>query len=204
MNREFKSDVAFTPAVKAEQERRGSRSGYQKMAEKHDWNSTVTPELSAFVTESNSFYLGTATKHGQPYIQHRGGPKGFLKVIDNKTLGFADYYGNRQYVSIGNLAENDKAYMFLMDYENRRRVKIWGRVRVVEGDGKLIDELMVSNYKARPERVFLFEIEAWDTNCPQHIPRKIDFETVEQATAKLTRRIEELEAQIASLQQAAP
>jgi len=183
------SDIAFTPAVKIEQEKRGSRANYQKMSEKRDWSDTVTDALGGFIAERNSFYLATATKDGQPYIQHRGGPKGFLKVIDEKTLGFANYAGNRQYISIGNAAENDKACIFLMDYTNQRRIKLWGKIRVVEGDAQLLEKLSEPGYKARPERVFLFEINAWDVNCPQHIL----------ATRKLTERVKELEAELAQL-----
>ncbi len=193
------SDIAFTPAVKIEQEKRGSRANYQKMSEKRDWSDTVTDVLEVFISERNSLYLATATKDGQPYIQHRGGPKGFLKVIDEKTLGFADYAGNRQYISIGNAAENDKAYIFLMDYTNRKRIKLWGKLRVVEGDPQLLEKLVDPGTKARPERVFLFDISAWDVNCPQYIPQMFNLETVELATSKLTQRIAELEAEVAQL-----
>ncbi len=193
------SDIAFTPAVKIEQEKRGSRANYQKMSEKRDWSDTVTDALEIFIAERNSFYLATATKDGQPYIQHRGGPKGFLKVIDEKTLGFADYAGNRQYISIGNAAENDKAYIFLMDYTNQRRIKLWGKIRVVEDDPQLLEKLVDPGTKGRAERAFLFEITTWDVNCPQHIPQMFTLETVELATSKLTRRIQELETEVARL-----
>jgi len=193
------SDIAFTPAVKIEQEKRGSRANYQKMSEKRDWSDTVTDVLETFIAERNSFYLATATKDGQPYIQHRGGPKGFLKVIDKKTLGFADYAGNRQYISIGNAAENDKACIFLMDYTNRRRIKLWGKIRVVEDNPQLLEKLYDPGTKGRAERAFLFEITAWDVNCPQHIPQMFNLETVELATSKLTRRVAELEAEVARL-----
>jgi len=200
----FISDIAFTPTVKAEQKRHGSRDGYQRMAEKNDWADTITPDLKTFLGERNSFYIATATKDGQPYIQHRGGPKGFLKAIDDKTLAFADFSGNKQYLSTGNLQENNKAYIFLMDYANKRRIKIWGTARVVEDDEALIAQLSEPGYKARPERVILFEITAWDVNCPQHIPQKYDFVDVETATAKLTARITELEAEISRLKQTGP
>ncbi len=193
------SDIAFTPAVKIEQEKRGSRDNYQRMLEKRDWGNSVNEALALFITERNSFYLATATKDGQPYIQHRGGPKGFLKVIDEKTLGFADYAGNRQYISIGNAAENDKAYIFLMDYTNRRRIKLWGKIRVVEDDPQLLEKLYDPGTKGRAERAFLFELAAWDVNCPQHIPQMFDLETVEIATRKLTERVKELEAEVARL-----
>ncbi len=193
------SDIAFTPTVKIEQQKRGSRDTYQNAVEKRDWSNTISEDLAAFVAARNSFYLATATKDGQPYIQHRGGPKGFLKVIDERTLGFADYAGNRQYISIGNLAENNKAYIFLMDYANRRRIKLWGKMRVVENDPALMERLAQPGNRARPERAFLFEITAWDINCPQHIPQLYDLETVEIATGKLTERVKELEAEVARL-----
>jgi len=195
------SDIAFTPAVKIEQRKRGSRDNYQKMSENRDWSGTVNEALGGFIAERNSFYLATATRDGQPYIQHRGGPKGFLKVIDEKTLGFADYAGNRQYISIGNAVENDKAYIFLMDYLNQRRIKLWGKLRVVEDDAELLEKLSDTGYRARPERVFLFKISAWDVNCPQHIPQMFDLETVEIATSKLTERVKELEAEVAQLRE---
>lgn len=198
---EFVSDVAFTPSVKAEQDKRGSRAGYQKAVEKNDWRDTVTEDLGTFIAARDSFYLATASADGQPYIQHRGGPKGFLRVLDEKTLAFADYGGNRQYISLGNLAENDRAYIFLMDYANRRRVKIWGRAKVVEDDAELLARLMPDGHRARPQRVFVFEIAAWDVNCPQHIVQRYDEGTVRLATEKLTQRIAALEAENADLRE---
>ena len=165
------SDVAFTPAVKAVQARRGSREHYAKAEAKGGWRTTITPDLAGFLADARSFYLATASAEGQPYIQHRGGPPGFLRVIDERTLGFADFKGNRQYITTGNLAENPRAYIFVMDYAQRRRVKLWGRARVVEDDPALLARLWPEGYKARDEQVILFEIEAWDTNCPQHIPQ---------------------------------
>ena len=197
----FLSDVAFTPSVKTEQEKRGSRGGYQKMAEKQDWRNRVSDDLKAFIAERDSFYIATSNKDGQPYIQHRGGPKGFLKVLDERTLAFADYSGNRQYITTGNLAENDRAYIFLMDYPNRRRVKIWGRAEVRESDAALLERLTPEGYKARPERVFVFTITAWDVNCPQHITPRYDEEMVRQVTEKLTARVGELEAENERLNQ---
>src|SRR5260370_21305331 len=142
------------------------------MEERCRWETRVTPELAAFLAERDSAYLATATSAGQPYIQHRGGPKGFIRVLDDKTLGFADFIGNRQYITTGNLAENDRAFLFLMDYTHRRRVKIWGRARVVVDDAKLVAELMPEDVAARPEQAIVFTIETWDTNCPQHLPQK--------------------------------
>jgi len=198
---DFVSDVAFTPSVKTEQEKRGSRGGYLKMAEKRDWQDTVSDDLKTFIAERDSFYLATSSKDGQPYIQHRGGPKGFLKILDERTLAFADYSGNKQYISVGNLAENDRAYIFLMDYANRRRIKIWGTAKVIEGDAELVARLMSEGYKARPERVFVFTITAWDVNCPQHIVPRYDEDVVRQVTEKLTARIAELEAENERLSQ---
>ena len=154
------SDVAFTPSVKAQQERRGSRSAYARMEAGEGWETTVTPELAAFLAERDSFYLATATAEGQPYIQHRGGPPGFLRPVDGQTLGFADFAGNRQYVSLGNLAENDRAFLFLMDYASRRRVKVWGRARVVEDDPALLASLVPAGVKVRAERAILFTVTA--------------------------------------------
>jgi uncharacterized protein len=197
------SDVAFTPAVKAVQERRGSRKAYRHVEEKGGWRTTVTPELAAFIAERDSAYLATANAAGQPYIQHRGGPRGFIQVIDEKTLGFADYTGNRQYITTGNLAENNRAFLFLMDYAERRRVKLWGRARVVEDDAELMSRLMPKGYDAHPLQAILFTLEAWDINCPQHIPQKFDVPDVNAAIAKLNRRIEELETENAHLRAAA-
>src|ERR1700722_19027978 len=196
-------DVAFTPAVKAVQERRGSRATYRRIEEKGGWRTTVTGELKAFLAERDSAYLATANAAGQPYIQHRGGPKGFIRVIDDKTLGFADYTGNRQYITTGNLAENDHAFLFLMDYAERRRVKLWGRARVVEDDAELMARLMPKGYDAHPLQAILFTLEAWDINCPQHIPQKFDAADVQAAIAKLNDRIKELETENARLRAAA-
>jgi uncharacterized protein len=193
------SDVAFTQAVKQAQTERGSRAAYRRMELGDGWDTTVTPELAAFLAERDSFYLATASVDGQPYIQHRGGPKGVLRVIDDKTLGFADYGGNRQYISVGNLSENDRAFLFLMDYERRRRVKIWGRARVVEGDPALLEQLMQPGYAAKLERAIVFEIAAWDVNCPQHIPQKLDSADVATTIEALKRRIAALEAENAEL-----
>ena len=163
------SDIAFTPAVKAQQVRLGSRLSYEKMEGRGGWSDRVTPELARFIGERDSFYLGTAGADGQPYIQHRGGPKGFLKVVDDQTLAFADFSGNAQYISIGNLMENDKAFIFLMDYPNRKRIKIWGIARYVEDDAVLLDQLVDPDYGAQPQRAIVFRVRAWDLNCPQHI-----------------------------------
>jgi uncharacterized protein len=206
MDGSYTSDVAFTPAVKAEQERRGSRAQYARMERTRGWRSTVTPELAAFLAERDSFYLATANAAGQPYIQHRGGPKGFLRVIDERTLGFADFRGNRQYITAGNLAENDRAFIFLTDYAQQQRIKIWGRARVVEGDEALIASLHAPDYAGKPEQAILFTIEAWDANCRQHIPQLFGAADVAEAVGRLQARIAELEADLARLSrgQAAP
>ena len=195
------SDIAFTPAVKAIQERKGSRNSYARMEQKGGWRDHVTDDLAAFIAERDSFYLGTTSADGQPYIQHRGGPKGFLKVIGDRTLAFADFTGNRQYISTGNLTENDKAYIFLMDYPNRRRIKIWGRARVVEDDQALLDRLSDPAYKGRPDQAMVFEITAWDVNCPQHITPRFTEAEIDGTTGALEARIAELETENQALRQ---
>lgn len=196
------SDIAFTPSVKTQQELKGSRKGYEKMEETGGWRDQVDADLKAFLAERDSFYLGTASADGRPYIQHRGGPKGFLKILDASTLAFVDYAGNRQYISMGNLSENNQAYIFLMDYPNRRRIKIWGRAEIIENDPELLKRLLDDDYKARPERVFVFHIEAWDTNCPQHIQPRFTHEEIAPAIEKLEQRIAELEEELAALKSA--
>ena len=191
------SDIAFTPAVKAIQEQKGSRAAYARVEQGTGWATTVTPDLKAFLAEMDMFYLGTSSSDGQPYIQYRGGPKGFLKPINETTLGFADFGGNQQFISAGNLSENPRSFIFLMDYVNRRRIKIWGRARVVENDEKLIASLAETQYKAKVERAILFEIEAWDVNCPQHIHRRLPAAVVEEQIESLHRRIKELESELA-------
>ena len=193
------SDIAFTPTVKATQEKRGSRTAYAKMEQRGGWQSAVTPRLAEFIAERDSFYLGTATADGQPYIQHRGGPKGFVKVLDEHTLAIADYVGNAQYISLGNLGENDKAFIFLMDYPSRRRIKIWGAAEFVEDDPELLDRVVDADYKARPERVLVFHVKAWDINCTQHITQRFTVEQVSEATSNLRERIQELEAENVAL-----
>jgi uncharacterized protein len=195
----YSSDVAFTPAVKAIQARKGSRDGYASQEQRGGWRTEIDEDLAARLANTNSFYLATATADGQPYIQHRGGPKGFVKILDKNTIAFADYSGNRQYITQGNLSENTHAYIFVMDYAHRRRVKIWGEARVVEDDPALTEALMPKGYRARPEQVIVFKITAWDTNCPQHIPQKFDAADVAAALAVRDERIAELEAELAAL-----
>ncbi|MCZ6804454.1 MAG: pyridoxamine 5'-phosphate oxidase family protein [Proteobacteria bacterium] len=167
--REYTSDIAFTDAVKKIQKRKGSRDIYANMEQRGSWQDTITKQLADFIAERDSFYMATVSSEGQPYIQHRGGPKGFLKVIDDHTLGFADFVGNRQYISYGNLEENNKVCLFFMDYPNRTRIKLWGTSEVNENDEALIEQLSVSDYKGVVERAFIIHVEAWDRNCPQHI-----------------------------------
>ena len=195
----YSSDIAFTPAVKAIQTRKGSRKAYADVEERGGWRTDIDQDLAAFLADTNSFYFATATADGQPYIQHRGGPKGFIKVLDSNTIAFADYRGNRQYITQGNLSENPRAYIFVMDYAHRRRVKIWGEARVVDDDPAFLKSLMPHGYKARPEQAVLFRISAWDTNCPQHIPQKFDSSDVAAALASRDTRIAELEAELAAL-----
>src|SRR5947209_5437469 len=196
----FPSDVAFTPAVKAVQEVKGSRQSYARMEKGRGWRTTVTPDLADFLADLDMFYLGTANAKGQPYIQYRGGPPGFLKAIDKRTLGFADFGGNQQYVTLGNLSENPKAFLFLMDYANSRRIKVWGAARVVERDAALLEKLRDREYPGEAERAILFAIEAWDVNCPQHIHRRFSERQVAPVIEELQARIAALEAEVARLQ----
>jgi predicted pyridoxine 5'-phosphate oxidase superfamily flavin-nucleotide-binding protein len=191
-------EIVFTPAVRAQQERRGSRAAYARFEQKRGFAREITPALAAFVAERDSFYLGTASGDGQPYVQHRGGPRGFLKVLDPTTLGFADFGGNRQYITLGNLSENPRAFLFLMDYENAVRVKVWGTAEFVEDDPALLERLVDPGYDAAPERAIRFRVEAWDENCRQHIPRLVPAADVEETVA-LRRRVRELEAELAAL-----
>jgi len=203
--RTYSSDVAFTPAVKAIQARKGSREAYAHVEQSGGWRTEIDDKLAAFLANTDSFYLATASADGQPYIQHRGGPKGFVRVLDKSTIALADYGGNRQYITQGNLSENPKAHIFVMDYAHRRRVKIWGEARIVDDDPALLQSLMPKGYRARPEQVILFKIAAWDTNCPQHIPQKFDAADVAAALAQRDARIAQLEAELANLKrEAAP
>lgn len=198
---EYSSDVAFTPSVKAVQTRKGSRRGYARMEENGAWQTRITPELADFIRAQTSIFLATANAEGQPYIQHRGGPAGFLHVLDETTLAFADFAGNRQYITQGNLSDNPKAHLFLIDYANRRRIKIWGEARIVEDDAALTARLMPQGYKSRPEQVIVFTVSAWDANCPQHIPQRFEAADVAAALAERDQRIEDLQAQIAQLRE---
>ena len=195
----YSSDVAFTPSVEALQTRKGSRHSYGRMEERGAWQTRITPELAGFIATQTSIFFATANGQGQPYIQHRGGPPGFLHVLGEETIAFADFSGNRQYITQGNLADNPKAHLFLIDYAHRKRIKIWGEARVVEGDAGLMAKLMPQGYKARPEQVILFTVSAWDANCPQHIPQRFEAADVAAALAAKDERIAALEAEITRL-----
>src|SRR3954462_6463772 len=165
------SDIVFPPAARRAQAERSSARLYAKRIAE-GFPDPIRPDLAASVPGPDTAFLATVSAAGAPYIQHRGGPKGFIKVLDDRTLGFADYAGNRQYITISNLADNDRAYLFLLDFANRQRIKIWGRARVVENDPALMEQLADPGYRARPERAILFTIEAWDSNCSQHITER--------------------------------
>jgi len=198
----YSSDVAFTPTVKAVQARKGSRQAYARMEERGGWQTRITPDLAEFIGAQTSVFMATANSDGQPYIQHRGGPAGFLHVLDDRTIAFADFAGNRQYITQGNLADNPKVQLFLIDYVNRRRVKIWGEARVIEGDAELTARLMPQGYKARPEHVVRFTISAWDSNCPQHIPQRFEAADVAAAINERDQHIAALEAEVKQLRDA--
>lgn len=193
----YPSDVVFTPAVKKIQQQQGSRKSYASMEERGGWQTQIDTGLQQFLAKIDSFYMGTANNGGQPYIQHRGGPKGFLKVLDEKRLAFADFRGNRQYISVGNLSENNKATLFLMDYPNRTRIKIWGTAVVVDDDEELLESLSDTGYRAKVERAIVFTVTAWDVNCPQHIQPRYTQEAIATVTEPLKKKISELEALIA-------
>lgn len=196
------SDVAFTTSVKAIQSRKGSRQAYARVEQGDGWATAITPDLAAFIAGQTSVFLATANTAGQPYIQHRGGPPGFLRVLDENTIAFADFRGNRQFISTGNLAENPRAHLFLIDYSTRQRIKLWGTARVVEDDAALVARLMPPNYKAQGEQAILFHVDTWDANCPQHIPLRFDPADVARALEQRDQRIAELETEIARLKAA--
>ena len=177
MMKPYASDIAFTNSVKSIQQRYGSRDPYAKI-EQNWWPDRISPELANFIAQRDSFYMATVNGEGQPYIQHRGGSKGFLKVLNDQTLGFADFRGNRQYISYGNLQENNKICLFLMDYPNQTRIKIWGTAEVIENDQPLIDKLSVIGYKGKSERAFIIRVATWDKNCPQHITARYSIDQI--------------------------
>lgn len=195
------SERVFTPAARRAQAERGSAKAYERRVAE-GFPDRITPELAVFIAEQDTVFLATATADGAPYIQHRGGPKGFIKVVDDHTLGFADYRGNRQYITLANLSENDRAYLFLLDPARRQRIKLWGRARVVENDPALVERLFDKGYKARPERAILFTIEAWDVNCSSHIVTRFTEAEVEQAFSAVQAKVAELQAENARLRAA--
>src|SRR6185312_5993226 len=188
-------DVLFSDAVKAEQARLGSRS----MFEGRDWKTEITDDLRQFLSVIDTFFFATASADGRPYVQHRGGPPGFLKTIGSHTLAFADFLGNRQYITLGHLKENDRAQIFILHFATRQRVKLWGRARVVEGDLELMERLVDPTYKAKPQRAIVFTLEAWDVNCQQHIVPRYSEAEIAPAVNKLAARIQELEEEVARL-----
>jgi predicted pyridoxine 5'-phosphate oxidase superfamily flavin-nucleotide-binding protein len=193
----FTSDVAFTDAVKRVQRERGSRAAYARMENlRGGFEAQLTPDVAAYIAERDSAYLATANAHGQPYVQHRGGPVGFIKVLDPKTLAIADFAGNRQYITTGNLAENDRAFLFLMNYAAGERIKIWGRAKIVAPDAGLLSRLIDPQYHARVEQAIVFEVSAWDANCSQHIPRLVHAEGVEAELEALRERVRVLETML--------
>jgi predicted pyridoxine 5'-phosphate oxidase superfamily flavin-nucleotide-binding protein len=197
----YPSDIVFTPTVKALQQARGSRHAYARMEQGLGWRTAVDDDLRGFIEAQTSVFMATANRDGQPYIQHRGGPAGFLHVLDEHTLAFADFTGNRQFITTGNLADNPKAQLFLMDYAHRQRLKIWGEARV-ETDPALVERLMPAGYKARAKQAIVFSVKALDANCPQHIPQLVPVDEVVPAIAERDRRIAELEREVAALRSA--
>jgi hypothetical protein len=195
----YSSDIAFTAAVKSVQERKGSRRSYARVEDSGSWDTRITPDLGVFIESQSNVFLASANLQGQPYIQHRGGPPGFLRVLDAQTIGFVDFIGNLQYITLGNLSENPKAHLFLIDYARQRRVKIWGETLVIEDDPELTARLMPKKYKARAAQVIVFKVSAWYANCPQHIPQRFEAADMAAIIAERDRRISELEAQIISL-----
>jgi uncharacterized protein len=187
------NQIPFSPSIRAVQDRKTTRPRHAEM----DFRGRITPDLAAYIAAQTSFYMATASAEGQPYIQHRGGPAGFLHVLSPTQLGFADFKGNKQYISLGNLAENPKAFLFLMDYAHRRRIKLWGTARVVEDDPNLLQALRPEGYSGIPEQAILFDVTAWDSNCPQHIPQRFEAADVAAALAQRDARIAQLEAQLA-------
>jgi len=188
-------DVLFSPAVKAEQARLGSRTQF----EDREWATEITDNLREFLATIDTFFLATASADGRPYVQHRGGPPGFLKPIGTHTLAFADFAGNRQYITLGHLKENDRAHIFIPHFATQQRVKLWGRARVVEGDLELMERLVDPTYKAKPQRAIVFTLEAWDANCRQHIVPRYSEAEMAPALNKLIARIKELEEEVARL-----
>jgi uncharacterized protein len=193
------SDHGFSQAVKTMQTELGSRAFYERFDMEPRGTTKITNELEAFIADRDHFYLGTASAAGLPYIQHRGGPKGFLKAVSSTELAFADFAGNQQYITLGNLSENPNAFIFLIDYVNRRRIKVWGEARIVANNPELTRSLAHPEYRARLERAIVFTVKAWDVNCTQHILPRYSPDLLEPAFDRLERRIKELEAKVTEL-----
>ena len=187
------SDVAFSGTVKQVQAERGSRAAYAHQEARGGFDTEVTPDLAGFLAEVDTAFLATANAEGQPYVQHRGGPRGFIQVIDASTIGFLDLPGNRQYVTTGNLRDNDRVCLFLIDYARRLRVKVWGHARAVPASDPAAATLTSANAPTRVEQAILITVTAWNANCPKHIPRKVDAAEAEQVIESLERRLEALE-----------
>ncbi|TYA74748.1 pyridoxamine 5'-phosphate oxidase family protein [Seonamhaeicola marinus] len=200
MEKTYISDIAFSDAVKKRQEENGSRRIYENMAKKRDWDNTISEQLKGFIKERDSFYMASANAEGQPYIQHRGGPKGFLKVVDDRHLAFADFSGNRQYISTGNFDDNPKVHLFLMDYPNRTRIKIWGEARIVPATDDLIELVKDPEYNVPIERIIKIKVTAWNANCPQHIKERYTLEDMDPKLQFLRQKINLLEKQIETLE----
>ncbi len=192
------AEIGFTPSVRAEQARQGSADAYARfLAPDADGGDRLGEREAAFIAERDSVYQATVSETGWPYVQHRGGPSGFLKVLDDKTIAYADFSGNRQYISVGNLNTDDRVSLILVDYPNRRRLKIWGRVRLIDKAEQpdLIKRLHDAQYRARPERAAIITVEAFDWNCPQHIPQRMTIEEFEPVVAPLRDEITRLTAE---------
>lgn len=196
------AEIAFTPAVQALQQRHGSRANYARMAAAADPDQTLGEREAAFLAAADSFYLATVGETGWPYVQHRGGPRGFLRVLGPALLGYADFRGNRQYVSAGNAGSDGRASLIVMDYPNRRRLKILGRLQFVEAaaaEPALVRALELPDHPARIEHLALIEVEAFDWNCPQHITPRFTQAEIENAVRPLHERIARLDAELAAL-----
>lgn len=192
------ADIAFTPAVRALQSRMGSAAGYDSfLADDMARSDELGPEEANFIANRDGFYQATVSQTGWPYVQFRGGPIGFLKVLTPTSIAYADFRGNRQYVSAGNLSSNDRVSMILMDYPNRRRLKVWGRARLTEttDDPSIVEQLHDKSYRAHPERAVMIHVEAFDWNCPQHIPVRLTSDEMEPQLPGLKNEIQQLRAE---------
>ena len=195
--------IAQTANVRAAQEHYYGRAQPRRVAPDGETRDLLEDGEAEFIRARDSFYMATVSEAEWPYIQHRGGPPGFLKTIGDRELAFADFAGNRQYITLGHLKENDRAHIFILHFATRQRVKLWGRARIVEGDLALMERLADPSYKARPERAIVFTLEAWDINCPQHIQPRYTEAEIAPAVDRLAQRIKELEEEVARLKESA-